>query len=95
MGILETLKGIIPDVNPSLLNYYVMKAQSYFLSTTNLDLIPDEANFIVIDLALIYLNKFGNEGLSSTSNSGITLNFGTDIPEDTKRSIAKYRRISW
>lgn len=93
--ILETLKGILTDVPESLLNFYVNKATSYFLSTTNLEVVPETANFIIIDLAIIYYNKSGSEGVISTANSGISINWGTDIPNDTKRAIGHYRRISW
>lgn len=92
---LETLKGILTDAPEPLLNFYINKATNYFLATTNLLEVPENASFLIIDLTIIYYNKFGNEGIISSSQSGININWGNDIPNDTKRAFAKFRSISW
>lgn len=93
--ILETVQSIIPDAPSTLLNYYITKASNYFLSITNQATIPTNAEFIIIDLVIIYFNKFGYEGLINTSQNGITLNWGNDLPLDLKRAMNQFTCIRW
>lgn len=93
--VLETVQSIIPDAPNTLLNYYINKATNYFKTITNQTIIPQNAEFIIIDLVIIYFNKFGYEGLTNTSQNGISLNWGNDLPADLRRSIGQFTCIRW
>lgn len=94
-NILEMVKSIIPDAPTNLINYYIKKAINYFLIITNQKTVPSNAEFIIVDLVIIYYNKFGYEGLTSTNQNSISLNFGTDLPADIRRAMIKFTCIRW
>lgn len=56
------------------------------------DTIPKGAESIVIQLAVIYYNRLGNEGETSRSEGGISQSFSTDIPMDIQRQLWNYPR---
>lgn len=94
-NILEMVKSIIPDAPPNLINYYIQKAINYFLIITNQKAVPSNAEFIIVDLVIIYYNKFGYEGLTSTNQNSNSLNWGNDLPADLRIAISKFTCIKW
>lgn len=93
--LLEEIKGYYPDIPSNILPYYIQKALNYVMTLTNLSEVPITAKGIIIELVVIYFNKWGYEGLTSSSQGGNTLNWGTDIPQYLKSEINQFIDIRW
>lgn len=67
-------------------------AESKVLDYLGRDAIPKGAESIVIQLAVIYYNRLGNEGETSRSEGGISQSFNADIPMDIQKQLWNYPR---
>ena len=67
-------------------------AQDKVLDYIGRESLPKGAESIVVQLAVIYYNRLGNEGENSRSEGGISQTFNTDIPMDIQRQLWNYPR---
>ena len=67
-------------------------AQDKVLDIIGRDSLPKGAESIVIQLAIIFYNRLGNEGENSRSEGGISQSFSNDIPADILRQLRNYPR---
>ncbi|WP_055069427.1 phage head-tail connector protein [Clostridium massiliamazoniense] len=78
-----------------ILKYYINKATQYFLSETNLTIVPTSAGDIIIELVILMWNKMGSEGIYSEYHNGIIYKWKRDISARLRRQILSYRVITW
>ena len=67
-------------------------ATSKVLDYIGREALPKGAESIVIQLAVIYYNRLGNEGETSRTEGGISQSFNADIPADILRQLYNYPR---
>lgn len=84
MNVLDKLKTMLGiDVEDALLddklNIILENSQSMLLSFLPEDInqVPDELAYIVLELAIIRFNRVGNEGMKAYSQEGESITYGT------------------
>ena len=45
------------------------------------------------ELAIIYYNRIGSEGVSSQSQGGVSVSYSTDIPEAIRKRLQAFVRL--
>lgn len=95
---LEKLKirlGIEADNNKddSLLQMLLEDAEGEILDYCNRDVLPDKAQALQRELAIVYYNRLGSEGEASRSEGGISVSYINDIPEGIKSRLNAFRRL--
>lgn len=89
---LLTLLGNPPEEELETVEAVWEMAQEKVLDYIGRDSLPKGAGSIVVQLAIIYFNRLGNEGENSRSEGGISQNFSNDIPMDIQRQLWRYPR---
>ena len=95
MDILTTIQGLLPYAEENTINYFIEQATQDFLNLANITEVPTEANYIVVQMVLIYINKFGNEGISNYSTSGVKYTFAQTLPVELLSQIGNFTCITW
>lgn len=93
---LEKIKirlGINSDSEDVLLSTILDDAESEILDFCNRDILPEKAQGLQRELAIIYYNRQGAEGESSRSEGGISVSYSTEIPENIKTRLKALRRL--
>ncbi len=86
------LLGNPPESERETIETCLDMAQDKVLDVIGRDSLPKGAESIVIQLAIIFYNRLGNEGESSRSEGGISQSFNNDIPADILRQLRNYPR---
>ena len=89
---LLALLGNPPEEELETVNECLNMAQDKVLDYIGRDSLPKGADSIVIQLAIIFYNRLGNEGENSRSEGGISQSFSNDIPMDIQRQLWRYPR---
>lgn len=94
---LSKLKARIPEiVNNSQdrqLTQLLEDAEQAILDYTNRsDMLP-AMEPLQRELALIYYNRIGLEGIASQSQGGISIQVADDIPKEIKSRLNRYRKV--
>lgn len=95
MSTLEKLKlrlGISDDKQDKLLELLLEDAKSEIVDHCKVDFI-ESMEPVQRELAVIYFNKQGTEGEISRSEGGISISYGTDIPENLQRRLNKFKKV--
>lgn len=90
---LKLLLGIAGNEKDSLLQVLIDLVIQYFLDYCNRDNIPESANAVIIQMAIIQYNRLGTQGLASQGYSGVSESYLTDYPEDILKQLNRYRKI--
>lgn len=90
---IKILLNIIDYSQDGLLTYLINTTQRKALDYTNQPELLIAMQSIVEEWVVIRYNKLGSEGLQSESYSGISQTFLSDIPNDIKAQLNKYRRL--
>ena len=64
-----------------------------FLDYTNREDLPDGANAVVIQMAVIQYNRIGSQGLTSQGYSGVSESYLSDYPDNIRKQLNRYRKI--
>lgn len=86
------LLGNPPESEREIIETCLDMAQDKVLDIIGRDSLPKSAESIVIQLAIIFYNRLGNEGENSRSEGGISQSFSNDIPADILRQLRNYPR---
>ena len=86
------LLGNPPEEDVETIETVLSMAERKVLDYIGRDKLPKGADSIVIQLAVIYYNRLGNEGENSRSEGGISQSFSNDIPMDIQRQLWNYPR---
>ena len=89
----EKLALLYPSIDEEVIALVVEQAQSFILDYCNLEEIPDELNFILLDMCKQDINKLKSEGLSSESAGGSSLSYETDYTANVYKCLKKHKRI--
>lgn len=93
---LEKLKirlNIKTNDEDDLLNLLLEDAENEILDYCNRDILPDKAQALQRELAVVYYNRLGSEGESSRSEGGVSVNYITDIPSGIKSRLNAFRLL--
>jgi hypothetical protein len=95
---LEDLKALLDIAEEDYskdrkLTLLLKKAETQVLNYCNLSALPDALSGIVLDLAVVYYNRSGLEGLISQSQGGISASVMDGIPREIKDNLNRYRRL--
>ncbi|MCI5550302.1 MAG: phage head-tail connector protein [Clostridiales bacterium] len=98
MTLKEHVRALINAVggdacSDALLDVLCADAESDFLSYCNRDDIPDAAQSIVAQLAVIRYNTLGAEGVSSQSFSGASTTYDINYPESVVHALNRFRCV--
>lgn len=89
---LLVLLGNPPECEIGTIEVVLSMAQDAVLNYIGRDEIPKGAESIVIQLAVIFYNRLGNEGETARTEGGISQSFSNDIPMDIQRQLWRYPR---
>jgi hypothetical protein len=95
MDILSAIQELLPYQPESTLKYFINQAQQDFLNLSSLNEIPENANYIIIQMVLIYANRFGNEGIKSMSTGGVKYQFIDALPPELFLQIGNLTTLTW
>ncbi|GFZ24223.1 hypothetical protein CMETHOX_21460 [Lacrimispora indolis] len=70
----------------------IAEVKSY-INAAESETLPPSVKYIVKELALIRFNKLGAEGISSTSQSGISESYIEDLPAGIRRQLRRIRKL--
>lgn len=92
------LKERIPELSMDdskdfMLIQLLEDAESSILDYTNRTTIIPEIKPIQRELALIYYNRIGLEGISSQSQGGISIQVSDGLPKEIKSRLNRYRKV--
>lgn len=57
------------------------------------EILPYSCSSLIRDLVLTRINKLGTEGISSTSQSGVSETYSDKLPADIRRRLNRLRRV--
>ena len=77
----------------SLLEMILEDAENEILDYCNRDILPEKAQGLQRELAVVYYNRLGSEGEISRSEGGISVSYITDIPSGIKSRLNAFRRL--
>lgn len=86
LDLMKTLLGIT-DTSDNILNHYLQKSQNAIKSYCNIDLIPEQYNSSIVDLAIFYYKNRNNEGIIQQSQGSRSRTLEKGIPESIKASL--------
>ncbi|MDC4242535.1 phage head-tail connector protein [Clostridium tertium] len=66
-----------------------------FINYSDNEILPNGCKTIVKDLVVIKCNKLGSEGIASESHEGTSESYESDIPQEIKKKLYRYRRLRW
>lgn len=81
MSIIEqvkTLLGISDDLQDNLLSVIQMITESHFKAYSKQDNIPENLNYIIVEVIVKRFNRIGSEGMSSQTVEGLSMAFELD-----------------
>lgn len=90
MSIIEqvkTLLGISDDLQDNLLSVIQMLTESHFKAYSKQDNIPENLNYIVVEVMVKRFNRIGSEGMSSQTVEGLNMAFELDDFEEYDKVI--------
>lgn len=92
---LVALKTRIPEVinnsQDKLLTQLLEDAESAILDYTNRTVLTSNLEPLQREIALIYYNRIGSEGVASESQGKISRSYESDLPANIKARLNKYR----
>lgn len=96
---LSKLKARIPEIvdnsQDALLTQLLEDAGSSILDYTNRTTLLAQMESLQRELALIYYNKIGLEGIASQSQGGISIQVVEGIPKEIKSRLNRYRKVGF
>lgn len=92
---LKVRLGIADATQDALLTQLLEDAESQLLDYTNRIVMPDKMLGLQRELAVIYYNRNGVEGISSHSQGGVSISYTADntIPDNIKSRLNAYVRM--
>lgn len=81
------------DLDKELLKQLLEDAENAIKDYCNRDTIPHKASALCRELAVIYYNRIGQEGVASKSEGAISVSYETDIPESIRLRLNAYRLL--
>lgn len=93
MAVLEDVKvllGISDTVQDELLQVIEKQTVSHFLTLSKQVVVPNELNYIIVDVVVKRYNRLGAEGLKSQRMEGLDLVFSLDDFADYDAVIRRF-----
>lgn len=87
----ELLTVLVELVNSRLITAIRQEAKRQNVEVI-LSVIPEELEWIVIELVVARFNRLGSEGMSSESVDGHAVTFGDSLLEEYESEVARYVR---
>lgn len=90
---LKLMLGITDNAKDTLLNLILDIVIQEFLDYTNRDDIPDGANAVALQMAVIQYNRIGSQGLASQGYSGVSESYIDGYPQNIRKQLNRYRKM--
>lgn len=90
---LKLILGITDNSKDGLLALVLDIVIQEFLDYTNREDLPDGANAVVIQMAVIQYNRIGSQGLASQGYSGVSESYIDGYPANIRKQLNRYRKI--
>jgi hypothetical protein len=68
-------------------------AEAEFCEYCNRSDIPDSAQRLIAEIAVVRYNRIGAEGLQSQSAGGVSESYEAGYPEQIRQGLNRYRRV--
>lgn len=89
---LKLILGVGADKNAILALILDVVTQE-FLDYTNREDLPNGANAVVLQMAVIRYNRIGSEGLASQGYSGVSESYIDGYPDNIRKQLNRYRKL--
>lgn len=86
----KVILGINSEERDDLLSLLITQAESRLKLRINAENVPDELEYIIMEITVKRYNKIGSEGLSSHSVEGESMNFDSDDFASYENDINAY-----
>lgn len=90
---LKLILGLSDNSKDGILNLILDVAIQEFLDYTNREDIPNGANAVVLQMAVIQYNRIGSQGLASQAYSGVSESYIDGYPDNIKKQLNRYRKL--
>ena len=90
---LKTRLEIEDTIKDTLLNQLLEDAEEAILDYCNRKELTNTMLGLQRELAIVYYNRLGDEGISSRSEGAISVSYNTEIPADILARLTTYRRL--
>lgn len=91
---LDRLEALTPNADNQALETCLEEAEEAFMAECRRDDVPEAARGVIVRMAQRLYAQIGAAGVSAQSFSGASETFLTDWPEDLKRAIHRWRRVT-
>lgn len=89
------IPDIVDDTQDAILEQLLEDAEGAILEYTNRKSMIPQLEPLQRELALIYYNKIGLEGIASQSQGGISVQVVDGIPKEIKSRLNRYRAVKF
>ena len=93
MAQIDLLKIRITGATDGLLTQLLADAQAEILDFTNRNVLPTKLEGLQRELAIVYYNRMGAEGLTAHSEGSISDSYSTEIPDNLKSRLIAHRLL--
>jgi len=93
METLNLLAKLLPRADTEQLRTLLELAELDFKSECRRDDIPADAQGILVRMVQQRWTRLESEGLSAESYSGASESYMSDLPDDLRRAMQRYRRV--
>ena len=90
---MERAAALLPNADSAALAECIEQAMGQFRLECGRDDIPEDAQTVIVRMALHIYGRIGAEGLSGQTYSGASETFAADWPDELRRAIHRYRRV--
>lgn len=87
---LKLLIGIEDNTHDNLLSYILESVSSRLANLLGVDEIPEEMEYIVVEVSVIRFNRVGSEGIGSHSVEGESMSFTNNDFDQYKNEIQTF-----
>ena len=92
---MERAAALLPNADSGALAECIEQAMGQFRLECGRDDVPEDAQPVIVRMALHIYGRIGAEGLASQNYSGASEAFLSDWPDELRRAIHRYRRVSF
>lgn len=82
--------GLSSSDKDELLSSLIQRSSNQVTNHINEKTLPNELEYIVIELAIARYNRIGSEGIKSENSDGVSFSYKDDLLEDYKKDLNKW-----
>ena len=90
MNLFEAVATLTGIKNEELINVQIEMAKNDILVETNRTEVPRTLESVIVDIAVIRINRMGSEGETSRNQGGVSVSYA-DLPDYIHKRVKNYR----